>query len=438
MDVSQMQVSVRDSFKSRSMTIQANSKIVKERNWTLILSSLTRSWESEFGRSILRVTSKIEFQFLERDTDGQLHKERVITAADICFSSSTRDVPGVMRTIGKFLSMWCRRVSGRDQGCAESCSDSTSTKVSTDGPDDDSQQGPERIEARLRADRISVAGCKDADLEQTAAQSPGKMMQISSRQLTRLRESGKKVPRQARRQRVAKPGQQRQPHSAERRCTARKKVCMPRNVFIFKEEEKFIGELSKKFLLKLFWNACIWHVLEVLIFYGQWINLHDRSKNGPKFVTNAWIDWYLTAIINVNFNSIVVWVVLQNNAGWDWFQGSDFAGDLEVPKAISGGTLCILEVIHLSQSVGCVRYKFQFRTVQQNQKSFLWMQDWGWMVSPHLIYGIWSSQFITETRIRVLKQMEACVQTNVRYSFSTSHTSKTKEISWNDWWFEQW
>ena len=60
-----------------------------------------------------------------------------------------------------------------------------------------------------------------------------------------------------------------------------------------------------------------------------------------------------------------------------------------------------LEDIHLFQSVGCVRNKLQFRTAQQNQKSFLWMQDWGWMVYPHLIHGIWSSQFL-ETRIRVM------------------------------------
>ena len=45
------------------------------------------------------------------------------------------------------------------------------------------------------------------------------------------------------------------------------------------------------------------------------------------------------------------------------------------------------EVIRLFQSVGCVRNKLKFRTVQQNQKSFLWVQDWGWMVSPHLIMG---------------------------------------------------
>ena len=60
------------------------------------------------------------------------------------------------------------------------------------------------------------------------------------------------------------------------------------------------------------------------------------------------------------------------------FQDSDFAGDLEDSKSTSGGTLCIfLEAIRLFQSVGCARNKLQFHTVQQNQKSFLWMQDWG-------------------------------------------------------------
>ena len=43
----------------------------------------------------------------------------------------------------------------------------------------------------------------------------------------------------------------------------------------------------------------------------------------------------------MNTNSIAMWVILQNNAGWDCFQDSDFAGDLEDPKSTSGGTLCV-------------------------------------------------------------------------------------------------
>ena len=36
-----------------------------------------------------------------------------------------------------------------------------------------------------------------------------------------------------------------------------------------------------------------------------------------------------------------MWETLLNNAGWDCFQDSDFAGDLEDSKSTSGGTLCV-------------------------------------------------------------------------------------------------
>ena len=49
------------------------------------------------------------------------------------------------------------------------------------------------------------------------------------------------------------------------------------------------------------------------------------------------------------------------------FQDSDFCGRSWRFKITSGGTLCIFDVKHLFQSVGCV--KFQFHTVQQNHKS---------------------------------------------------------------------
>ena len=45
--------------------------------------------------------------------------------------------------------------------------------------------------------------------------------------------------------------------------------------------------------------------------------------------------------MHVNTNNIVMWVILPNNAGWDLFQDSDFAGHLEDSKSTSGGTLCI-------------------------------------------------------------------------------------------------
>ena len=43
----------------------------------------------------------------------------------------------------------------------------------------------------------------------------------------------------------------------------------------------------------------------------------------------------------MNTNNVVMWVILSSNADWDYFQDSDFAGDLEDSKSTSGGTLCI-------------------------------------------------------------------------------------------------
>ena len=138
----------------------------------------------------------------------------------------------------------------------------------------------------------------------------------------------------------------------------------------------------KKYALRLFWNAYIWHVLEDLIFYGQWTNLHDRSRNGRKLVTNDWIVWYLTSITHVITNKIVMWVILPNKTDLDCFKTPILREILRTQNLLRVEHCAFSEVIRLFQSVGCARNKLQFHTVQQNQKSFLWMQDWGWMVFP--------------------------------------------------------
>ena len=61
---------------------------------------------------------------------------------------------------------------------------------------------------------------------------------------------------------------------------------------------------------KLCWNAKFWHVLEDLIFYGQWMNLHDRSQNGPKAFDKRLCRLISTFIIHVITNSIVMWETL--------------------------------------------------------------------------------------------------------------------------------
>ena len=79
-------------------------------------------------------------------------------------------------------------------------------------------------------------------------------------------------------------------------------------------------ENCQRYVLKLFWNACTWHVLDDPIFCGQWTNLRDRSQNEPKRVTNDYLVWSLTFIILVITNNIVMWETLQNNADWDCFK----------------------------------------------------------------------------------------------------------------------
>ena len=69
--------------------------------------------------------------------------------------------------------------------------------------------------------------------------------------------------------------------------------------------------------------------------YPRFSSLHDRSRNGPKLVTN------------------------EDNAVWDCL--SDFAEHLEDSKSTSGGTLCVFGSHAFVPQVGCVRNKLHFR-----------------------------------------------------------------------------
>ena len=152
----------------------------------------------------------------------------------------------------------------------------------------------------------------------------------------------------------------------------------------------------------------------------RWTNLHDWSQNGPKPVTNDWVVWYPHRTCECKQYCHVGNTAKQCMLGL--FEDSDFARDLENSRS----TCAFLEVIRLLQQVGCARNKLQFRTVQQNQKSCLRMQDWGWMVSPHMIYGIWSSKFL-ETRTRVIKNGETRLWTNVKFVQHLTQFKKRKQ-----------
>ena len=43
----------------------------------------------------------------------------------------------------------------------------------------------------------------------------------------------------------------------------------------------------------------------------------------------------------MNINSIVMWVILQNNAGWDCFKTPILREILRTQKSTSGGALCV-------------------------------------------------------------------------------------------------
>ena len=111
-------------------------------------------------------------------------------------------------------------------------------------------------------------------------------------------------------------------------------------------------ENCHKYALRLFWNAKTCHVLDDLIFHGQWTNLHDRSQNGPKLVANDYLVWSLTFIIHVNTNSIAMWETLPNNADWDCFEAPILQEILRIQNLHQVEQCAFLEAIHSIQEEG--------------------------------------------------------------------------------------
>ena len=70
-------------------------------------------------------------------------------------------------------------------------------------------------------------------------------------------------------------------------------------------------------------------------------------------------------------NNIVMWETLQNNADRDCFKTPILQEILRIQNLHQVEHCACSEAIRLFQSAGCVRNKLRFRTVQQNQKSFL-------------------------------------------------------------------
>ena len=101
------------------------------------------------------------------------------------------------------------------------------------------------------------------------------------------------------------------------------------------------------------------------------------------------------------------------------FQDSDFAGDLEDSKNyIRGNILRFLEVIPFVPISWMCKKQTSFSHSSTES-------------GTHLIYGIWSSQFFTETHIRVIKNGETRARTYLRFvQHLTNFKSERNLMEW--------
>ena len=96
---------------------------------------------------------------------------------------------------------------------------------------------------------------------------------------------------------------------------------------------------------------------------------------GDQSLWQTIISFDLLHSLYMSTNSIAMWETLPNNADWDSFKTLISREILKIRNPLRGEHYAFLKVVHLFQSVGCVRDKLLFLTVQQNRKSFSWMQD---------------------------------------------------------------
>ena len=136
----------------------------------------------------------------------------------------------------------------------------------------------------------------------------------------------------------------------------------------FKEENWKPWENCQNYALKLSSNAYTWHVLDDPIFDGQWTNLHDRSKNGPKLIisfdllhsSHKWIQTRLTCgkqcgTVQIGTDSRLRF------CRRSWGLKIHFRWNI----------MHFRKSYVLFQSAGCARNKLQFHTVNRIRNHFL-------------------------------------------------------------------
>ena len=159
----------------------------------------------------------------------------------------------------------------------------------------------------------------------------------------------------------------------------------------FKEEElKSVGDWSEvcsQFVLKCLYLARIgrpdilWSVNKL----ARAVTERTRACDKRLAPLISYIHFTSAYKQYCHVGNIVMWEIQLNSVVWDYFKTPILQEILRIQNLLQVEHRAFSEAIRLFRYVGCARNKLQFRSAQQNQKSFPWMQDWGWLVSPHLI-----------------------------------------------------
>ena len=164
------------------------------------------------------------------------------------------------------------------------------------------------------------------------------------------------------------------------------------------ENKSALSEVCSHIVLKWFYLARIgrpdilWSVNKLARSVTKWTQACDRR---PARLISCIHFTKITA-------NIVMWAMRLKIVDWGYFKIQTLQEILKTQNPHQAEFCAFLKVEHLYRSVGCERNKLLFLTAQQNLKSSLWTLDWGWTVYQRLTCGIWSSQFFTEIRIRVI------------------------------------
>ena len=104
----------------------------------------------------------------------------------------------------------------------------------------------------------------------------------------------------------------------------------------------------------------------------------------------------------MNTNSVALWVILQNNADWDYFKTLTLREILKIRNPLLVEHCAFWGVKHLFQSVGCVRT--QTSVSHSSTESEIISLDAGWRLDGIPALETWYLFQFLETQLRTIKE----------------------------------